>query len=97
MTPPSGSTQPDPALNQLAGLLRRRLGIIADHAWRERDSSAHLAALRQVSLDIDQWTAHHGNGIPTRLAHFLERRSYDKALAFLETGDNPIEHHAHEH
>lgn len=84
-------------LNELARLLRHRVAIIADHALRERDAAAHLQALRQVSLDIDRCFAELGEQIPARLAHFLERRSYDKALTWIETGEAPHEHHLHLH
>ena len=52
----STPADPDTALQDLAALLRRRLEVIADHAWRDRDPDAHLEALKSVSLEIS--TAH---------------------------------------
>ena len=71
--------------SQLASLLRRRLAVIADHEWRDRDPTAHLDALREVSLAIGE-VAKTQSELPPRLAHFLERCSYDKALDFIEAG-----------
>ncbi len=68
----------------LAVLLRRRLEVIADHGFRDRDPEAHLAALKAVSEEIVAHQASLGNDVPPRLAHFLEGCSYDKALAFIE-------------
>ena len=71
-------------MQDLADLLRRRLEIIADHTWRDRDAASHLDALRQVSEDIAAWHARHRGGLPPRLEHFLSGCSYDKALAYVE-------------
>jgi hypothetical protein len=68
----------------LAGLLRERLAVIADHAWRDRDAAGHLDRLRTVSEAIMAQHEALRPGLPPRLAHYLERCSYDKALAFLE-------------
>lgn len=73
-------------MQDLADLLRRRLEIIADHAWRDRDAASHLDALRQVSEDIAAWHARHRGALPARLEHFLSGCSYDKALAYVEAG-----------
>ena len=69
----------------LATLLRRRIEVIADHAWRERDPDAHLAALTEVSTRIDQWHKTHADQLPPRLRHFLEGASYQKALEWIES------------
>jgi len=74
-----------PDTTQLATLLRRRLEVVADHAWRDRDPDAHLAALAEVSTSIDQWHKSHADQLPPRLRHFLEGASYDKALAWIES------------
>jgi len=80
---------------ELAQALRRRLEIIADREWYHRDSSGHLEALMTVSEKIVQA----GNGLPgpvhPQLKHYLERCSYDKALAFLE--GHPPQESAHAH
>ena len=36
---------------------------------------------------LDQILAERGNELPGRLRHFLENRSYQKALVFLEGGE----------
>ena len=77
----------DPA--RLAQLLRERLAIIADHSLRDRDPAAHLEKLKDVSLAISSLARELAPTLPPRLHHFMERASYDKALAFLE--DQPID------
>jgi hypothetical protein len=73
----------------LAAALRERLAIIHDQESR-RDAQAHLARLQAVSEKIDRLQAVLPQPIDTRLAHYLQRRSYDKALEFLEgRGDSP--------
>ncbi len=73
-------------MQDLADLLRRRLAIIADHGWRDRDAASHLDALRQVSEDIAAWHTRHRGTLPPRLEHFLSGCSYHKALAYVEAG-----------
>ncbi|MFC7335722.1 hypothetical protein ACFQY0_00925 [Haloferula chungangensis] len=69
----------------LAALLKSRISIIADHEFRDRDSDAHLEALKQVSEQIMKWHRTHQGTLPARLEHFLSGCSYDKALRFLES------------
>lgn len=69
--------------SHLRHLLQHRLDLIADHAFRDRDAAAHLAALQKVSEDL---TAEHGKlrgSLPGRLNHFLTQASYSKALEYL--------------
>ncbi len=80
--PPEKTT--DETMNQLRHLLRARLDVISDHAFRDRDAAAHLARLREVSEAITVIHAHCKGTLAPRLAHYLERASYQKALAFLE-------------
>jgi hypothetical protein len=77
----------------LASLLIERESIIADHAWRDRDSSDHLAALIRVSEAINEWTSIHLSTIDPRLQHYLQNASYGKALAHLQSGGT-APHHA---
>jgi hypothetical protein len=77
----------DPA--RLAQLLRERLAIIADHSLRDSDPAAHLGKLKDVSLAISSLAKELAPTLPPRLNHFMERASYDKALAFL--ADQPID------
>ena len=72
-------------LRQLAEALRERLRVIADHQAREQDPGAHLARLQSVSEKIDSLQSRLPRDIDPHLDHFFKRRSYDKALAFLET------------
>ena len=71
------------ALADLAQALRERLAIIHDEQSR-RDEAKHIARLRAVSEKIDELQAALPQPIDPRLAHYLQRRSYDKALEFLE-------------
>ncbi len=67
--------------DELKKLLLRREAVIADHAWRDRDSSGHLEALKQVSEEITAWSAAHAASIDPRLRHYLASASFAKALA----------------
>ena len=68
---------------ELAKALRERLKIISDEESR-RDPEQHVKRLREISDRIETLAAALPQPIPPRLAHFLDRRSYDKALEFLE-------------
>ena len=67
----------------LATALRQRLAIISDQNSR-RDPESHTARLRKVSEKIEKLEAAMPKPINPQLAHFLRRKSYDKALEFLE-------------
>ena len=71
------------ALLSLRDALRERLAIIQDQESR-RNIDAHVAQLRAVSEKIDQLQQALPQPIDPQLAHYLQRRSYDKALEFLE-------------
>ena len=70
--------------SELAEALRQRLKIISDETSR-RHPDQHTKRLRKISERIETLAACLPQPIPPRLAHFLDRRSYDKALEFLET------------
>ena len=72
------------AERELAEALRERLKIISDEESR-RNSEQHVKRLREVSERIEILLTALPQPIPPRLAHFLDRRSYDKALEFLES------------
>jgi hypothetical protein len=72
------------ATSDLISALRERLAIISDENSR-RDAEAHTARLRAISEKIDNLTAALPKPIDSQLAHFLQRKSYDKALELLET------------
>lgn len=72
-------------LAPLAEALRERLAIIGDHAHRDRDAASHLQRLMNVAAQIDACVAElPADQLDPRLQHFLEGRSYDKALAWIE-------------
>lgn len=68
---------------ELAAALQERIAIIADEQSR-RDPEKHIARLQRVSAKIDDLAAALPPPISPRLAHYLERRSYEKALEVLE-------------
>ena len=74
---------PEDAYVDLAAALRERLAIIADEESR-RDQSKHIARLQTVSDKIDMLQAALPRPIDPQLAHYLQRKSYDKALEFIE-------------
>jgi len=63
--------------------LRERRVIIRDEESR-RDQDMHMARLRAVSQKIDRLQAALPPPVDPQLAHYLQRRSYDKALKVLE-------------
>jgi hypothetical protein len=75
------------ALVDLTQALRERLDIIRDEESR-CDKEKHMARLRAVSEKVDQLQAALPQPVDPRLAHYLQRRSYDKALEFLEGRDD---------
>jgi hypothetical protein len=75
------------SLIDLAEALRERLAIIHDEDSR-RDGAKHIARLKAVSERIDDLQSRLPRSLDPRLAHFLERKSYDKALQYLEGRDD---------
>ena len=71
------------ALVDLAQALRERLTVIRDEQSR-RNEAKHIARLKAVSERIDDLQARLSKPIDPRLAHYLQRKSYDKALELLE-------------
>jgi len=72
----------DAALADLAAALRERLEIIADEESR-RDPDKHTARLRDVSERIERLEQILPRTTDPQLRHFLQRRSYTKALELL--------------
>ena len=70
-------------LEQLTEALRERLAIIADEASR-RDPLRHTERLREISDKIALIEERLPTTIDPQLRHFLQRRSYSKALEYLE-------------
>jgi hypothetical protein len=69
---------------ELATALRERLAVIADREFYARDPAAHLERLKSVSEKITQLGAALPRPLPGDFAHYLQRASYEKALAWLE-------------
>ncbi|MGI9088480.1 MAG: hypothetical protein ACR2HH_12200 [Chthoniobacterales bacterium] len=72
----------DEAFSALAAALRERRAIIADEESR-RDQARHMDRLKAVSEKIEQLESGLPRSIDPQLRHYLQRRSYDKALDFL--------------
>jgi len=75
----------DPNLRLLAEALRERQRLIADREFYGNDPAGHLAALQRVSQEITDNSAALPSPAPPQLAHYLQRCSYDKALAWIES------------
>jgi hypothetical protein len=73
----------DNILSDLAAALRERLAIIGDENSR-RDPDRHTERLRTVSEKIEELERRLPAKIDPELRHFLQRRSYSKALEILE-------------
>lgn len=71
------------AIVDLRNALRERLEIIHNEESR-RNPDVHIDRLRTVSEKIDKLQEALPQPIDPRLAHYLQRRSYEKALEFLE-------------
>jgi len=67
----------------LVEALRERLAVIRDEESRQ-DETKHIARLRAVSEKIDRLQESLPPSVNPRLKHFLDRKSYDKALEYLE-------------
>jgi hypothetical protein len=67
--------------------LRERLAVIRDEQSR-RNEAEHIARLQAISEKIDQLAAALPRPIDLQLAHYLKRRSYDKALELLGGKDD---------
>jgi hypothetical protein len=72
------------ALAELAQALRERLAVIRDEESR-RDHTKHMDRLRAISEKIDRLQESLPPSTDPRLLHYLDRKSYDKALEHLET------------
>ncbi|HYJ04750.1 MAG TPA: hypothetical protein VEX43_06430 [Chthoniobacterales bacterium] len=76
----------DKILTDLAAALRERLAVIADEESR-RDPERHTERLRAVSEQIEELERRLPPKIDPELRHFLQRRSYSKALELLTATD----------
>ena len=71
------------AYRNLANALRERLRIISDEESR-RDENRHMERLQAVAEKIEQLEQCLPPGTDPQLRHFLQRRSYSKALELIE-------------
>jgi hypothetical protein len=73
-----------PVHQALAAALRERIATIADREHYQRDPAGHLERLKAASEAITDLQKQLPSNTDPKLAHYLQRCSYDKALAFLE-------------
>ena len=71
---------------ELAAVLRERLAIISDEESRQ-SAERHMERLQNVSEKIEQLERRLPPKIDPQLRHFLQRRSYSKALELLEASN----------
>jgi hypothetical protein len=69
----------DDEMGELASALRERLTIISDEESRQ-DPDRHMARLRDVSERIEALEQRLSPRLDPQLRHYLQRRSYSKAL-----------------
>ena len=74
----------DASLTDLATALRERIAIIGDEESR-RVPEGHTERLREISEKIERLEQSLPPKIDPELRHFLQRRSYSKALELLES------------
>ena len=73
----------DDEMGELASALRERLTIIGDEASRQ-DPDRHMARLQHISERIESLEQRLSPKLDPQLRHYLQRRSYSKALEHLE-------------
>jgi hypothetical protein len=81
MTSPKSHTLE--VLIALREALQERTRVISDTAFRSRDPAAHLQALRDASEAIKTAASQLRPPLNRELQHYLERASFDKALAWI--------------
>jgi hypothetical protein len=67
----------------LHAAVQRRLDVVADHAFRDRDPTGHLESLKSAAAELDGMVRSLPADCDPALRHYLERQSYTKALAWL--------------
>ncbi len=75
---------PSDSYATLATALRERLAVIADRDLYARDPAAHLDRLQRASEQIATLQSQLPTPLDPQFAHYLQRQSYDKALAWIE-------------
>jgi len=76
----------DDSLASLTAALRERLEIVADEQSR-RDPERHMQRLQEVSERLEQIEQRLPRTIDPQLRHYLQRRSYSKALEHLSAAE----------
>jgi len=71
--------------SELRDALQERLSVVADHELRDRDPQAHLERLKSAASRLDAAIAQLPVQCDPDLRHYLNRQSYLKALAWLES------------
>ncbi len=71
--------------SELRDALRERLRVVADHELRDRDPQTHLDQLKSAASRLDAAIAQLPAQCDPDLRHYLNRQSYLKALAWLES------------
>jgi hypothetical protein len=72
----------DETIAALTAALRERLEIVGDEESR-RDPERHMERLKGVSLRLEELEQRLPQAIDPQLRHYLQRRSYTKALEHL--------------
>lgn len=65
-------------------------------AFQRAGASGDGQAIAATLAELDRLTAEHGRRLHPQLLHFLQRRSYEKALKFLG-GENGIPENSRRH
>ncbi len=79
----SPNTQTLEVLIALRDALQHRTRVISDTEFRDRDPAGHLQALRDASDAIKSVAARLRPPLDRELQHYLERASFEKALAWI--------------
>jgi len=74
----------------LHSALQKRLAVVGDHAHRDRDPASHLAALKEAAAALETIIDSLPESTHPEIRHYLERQSYQKAVAWLEDPANPF-------
>ena len=76
------------SLEQIQIALAELMRVIGDAEARQRDAAAHSIRLSNAMKRLSALQGQLGEDAPLMLRHYLERRSYGKALEFLQS-DSP--------
>jgi hypothetical protein len=68
---------------ELLALIEKRLAVVADREWYERDAAGHLEALQEAAARLEEAIGRLPADTDPMLRHYLERQSYLKACDWL--------------